>query len=96
MHDHEKADPAVEVTLADLVGHGRVAVRLDVYSVLGPHLAAFIADPRCDALELRRRLADRLPAYMVRTRIYQVTEIPTTSSGKTDHRAQRAPEGSDA
>nr|APD71715.1 non-ribosomal peptide synthetase 4 [Streptomyces sp.] len=82
----------VEGALADLVGHGRVAVRMDVHGVVGPHLAAFVADPHCDVVELRRRLADRLPTYMVPTRIYQVSEIPTTSSGKTDHSALRAPE----
>ncbi|WP_326809826.1 non-ribosomal peptide synthetase [Streptomyces scopuliridis] len=81
----------VEGALADLVGHGRVAVRVDAHGVVGPHLAAFVADPHCDVLSLRRRLADRLPAYMVPTRMYQVAEIPTTSSGKTDHSALRAP-----
>ncbi|WP_435603474.1 amino acid adenylation domain-containing protein [Streptomyces sp. bgisy130] len=86
----------VEGALADLAGHGRVAVRMDVHGVVGPHLAAFVADPHCDVLELRRRLADRLPAYMVPTRIYQVPEIPTTSSGKTDHSSLRAPEESGA
>lgn len=82
----------VEVILASLVGHGRVAVRVDAHSTIGPHLAAFIADPNCDVLELRRRLADRLPAYMVPTRMYQVPTIPTTSSGKTDHLALRPPD----
>ncbi|WP_217145927.1 amino acid adenylation domain-containing protein [Streptomyces sp. AC627_RSS907] len=82
----------VEAALADLVGHGRVAVRMDAHRVVGPHLAAFVADPPCDVVELRRRLAGRLPAYMVPTRMYQVPEIPMTSSGKTDHSALRAPE----
>ncbi|MEV4148814.1 amino acid adenylation domain-containing protein [Amycolatopsis sp. NPDC049691] len=82
----------VECVLAELAGHGRVAVRLDTHDVVGTHLAAFVADPHCDVLDLRRRLAGRLPAYMVPTRIHRVTAIPTTSSGKTDHRALRAPE----
>ncbi|MER6088011.1 non-ribosomal peptide synthetase [Streptomyces bluensis] len=82
----------VEAALVDLVGHGRVAVRMDTHRVVGPYLAAFVADPHCDVVELRRRLAARVPAYMVPTRIYQVPEIPTTSSGKTDHSALRAPE----
>ncbi len=81
----------VEVALAAVAGHGRVAVRLDDHAVIGPHLAAFIADPACDVVQLRRQLADRLPAYMVPTRIYPVAAIPTTSSGKTDHRALRVP-----
>lgn len=84
----------VEGTLADMIGHGRVAVRVDAHSAVGEHLAAFIADPHCDVLQLRRRLAARLPAYMVPTRMYRVAAIPTTSSGKTDHRALRTP-GSD-
>ncbi|MEU9479448.1 amino acid adenylation domain-containing protein [Streptomyces sp. NPDC048191] len=86
----------VERALADLVGHGRVAVRVDEHRVAGPHLAAFVADPHHDVVELRRRLAERLPAYMVPTRIHQVPGIPMTSSGKTDHRALRAPEESGA
>ncbi|MEU6097810.1 amino acid adenylation domain-containing protein [Streptomyces sp. NPDC047079] len=84
----------VETALADLVGHGRVAVRMDTHRVLGPHLAAFVSDPGCDAPALRRQLAGRLPAYMVPTRIHQVPQIPTTSSGKTDHRALLAPDES--
>ncbi|MGH3166852.1 MAG: AMP-binding protein, partial [Trebonia sp.] len=86
----------VEAALADLVGPGRVAVRMDTHQVAGPHLAAFVADPRCDVRELRRRLAGRLPGYMVPTRIHLVAQIPTSSSGKTDHRALRAPEESGA
>lgn len=82
----------VENAIADLVGHGRVAVRMDTHDVVGAHLAAFVADPHCDVLDLRRRLAGRLPAYMVPTRVYRVAEIPITSSGKTDHQALRAPE----
>lgn len=86
----------VEAALTDLVGHGRVAVRMDAHRVAGPQLAAFVADSRCDVRELRRQLADRLPAYMVPTRIHLVTQIPTTSSGKTDHSALRAPQESGA
>ncbi|MFF8656727.1 amino acid adenylation domain-containing protein [Streptomyces huasconensis] len=82
----------VESALCEVVGHGRVAVRMDTHRLVGPYLAAFVADPRHDSVALRRRLADRLPAYMVPTRIYEVPEIPLTSSGKTDHRALRAPE----
>jgi amino acid adenylation domain-containing protein len=82
----------VEVTLADLVGHSHVAVRMDEHSVVGPHLAAFIADPDCDMLELRRRLAGRLPAYMVPSRMYRVAEIPITSSGKIDYKALQVPD----
>ena len=84
----------VEAALSALVGDGRAAVRLDVHRVAGPHIAAFVADPARDILDLRRRLAERLPVYMVPARIHAVTEIPTTSSGKTDHRALRAPQDS--
>ncbi|MGW3949499.1 amino acid adenylation domain-containing protein [Streptomyces sp. NPDC004752] len=82
----------VEAALVDLVGHGRVVVRMDAHRLVGPYLAAFVADPHCDVVELRRRLSGRIPAYMVPTRIYRVPEIPMTSSGKTDHSALRAPE----
>ncbi|RBM11736.1 non-ribosomal peptide synthetase [Streptomyces sp. PT12] len=82
----------VEAALAERLGHGRVAVRMDTHRVAGPYIAAFVADPHCDVVSLRRGLADRIPAYMVPTRIYLVPEIPMTSSGKTDHSALRSPE----
>ncbi|GAB2727567.1 non-ribosomal peptide synthetase [Kitasatospora kifunensis] len=82
----------VEAALVNVVGHGRVAVRMDAHRLVGMHLAAFIADPQLNSAQLRRQLADRLPAYMVPTRMYLVPEIPMTSSGKTDHSALRAPE----
>jgi amino acid adenylation domain-containing protein len=84
----------VEIALAALIGHSRVAVRVDTHPALGAHLAAYVCDADCDIPRLRRGLAGRLPGYMVPTRIHQVPEIPTTSSGKTDHRALRAPDES--
>ncbi|MDQ0988756.1 amino acid adenylation domain-containing protein [Streptomyces sp. V2I9] len=82
----------VEDALVALVGHRRVAVRVDTHRLIGAHLAAFVAGPEGDVAELRRQVAGRLPAYMVPARVYWVPEIPRTSSGKTDHSALRAPE----
>ncbi|MDQ0987945.1 amino acid adenylation domain-containing protein [Streptomyces sp. V2I9] len=82
----------VEDALVALLGHRRVAVRMDTHRLIGPHLAAFVAGPERDVAELRRQVAGRLPAYMVPARVYWVPEIPRTSSGKTDHSALRAPE----
>lgn len=86
----------VEGALSEVVGHAGVAVRLDEHPVAGQLLVAFVADPKADVVELRRRLAERLPAYMVPNRLHVVPDIPMTSSGKVDHRALRAPDGGGA
>ncbi|MFJ3939819.1 amino acid adenylation domain-containing protein [Streptomyces parvus] len=70
-------------------------VRLGAVVVTGEvdsaRLVAFVvpgADP-ADGLveELRRRLAERLPAHMVPARVEVVASLPMTSNGKIDRRA---------
>ncbi|MBB1252641.1 amino acid adenylation domain-containing protein [Streptomyces sp. OF3] len=70
-------------------------VRLGAVVVIGEvdsaRLAAFVvpgADPADDfGEELRRRLAERLPAHMVPARVEVVASLPMTSNGKIDRRA---------
>ncbi|MFE9380726.1 amino acid adenylation domain-containing protein [Streptomyces sp. NPDC006855] len=80
----------VEMALesCDGVRLGAVVVTGEVDSA---RLVAFVvpgADP-ADGLaeELRRRLAERLPAHMVPARVEAVASLPMTSNGKIDRRA---------
>ncbi|MFD0249899.1 amino acid adenylation domain-containing protein [Streptomyces sp. NPDC127113] len=69
-------DCAVVVTGAE--GHGR-------------QLAAFcVGDRRVSAGELRERLTDLLPAYMVPASFHLVESLPLTPNGKTDRKALAA------
>ena len=58
-----------------------------------PWLVAYVvcADPAvsCDLRGLRAYAAQRLPAYMLPSRIAMVAELPLTGSGKVDRRALR-------
>ncbi|MGX1562276.1 non-ribosomal peptide synthetase [Streptomyces sp. NPDC055506] len=69
-------DCAVVVTGAE--GHGR-------------QLAAFCAgDGAVTAEDLRERLADLLPAYMVPATFHRLDRLPLTANGKTDRKALTA------
>ncbi|MFI5511753.1 amino acid adenylation domain-containing protein, partial [Mycobacterium sp. NPDC051804] len=48
-----------------------------------------------DSVELRRKLAERLPAYMVPATVVAVDAMPITHNGKLDKRALPAPEYAD-
>ncbi|ROO59669.1 non-ribosomal peptide synthase protein (TIGR01720 family)/amino acid adenylation domain-containing protein [Micromonospora sp. Llam0] len=54
-----------------------------------PQLIGYVAtgaESTVSIVELRQWLADRLPDYMVPARFVELTAIPLTPSGKTDHR----------
>jgi non-ribosomal peptide synthetase-like protein len=50
--------------------------------------------PAVDAQDLRRRLQERLPRYMVPAYLEQLDLIPMTPNGKADHKNLPAPSGS--
>jgi amino acid adenylation domain-containing protein len=60
---------------------------------LGPELVAYITPfgVPVSGSQLRRYLADRLPAYMVPSAIVSLSELPLTPNGKVDRKALPAP-----
>ncbi|HEV2639876.1 MAG TPA: amino acid adenylation domain-containing protein [Actinocrinis sp.] len=73
-----------------LAGHPKVAAAAATVrgGATDPHLVGYLvpadpADPPQTA-ELRARLADRLPGYMVPDVFVQLAELPTNNSGKVD------------
>ncbi|WLQ16686.1 amino acid adenylation domain-containing protein [Hahella aquimaris] len=64
---------------------------------LGPYLAAYVVGApgrSIDADDLKRRLARRLPGYMVPEAIITLDAIPLTANGKTDRKALPIPQRS--
>ncbi|MQS05686.1 non-ribosomal peptide synthetase [Streptomyces alkaliphilus] len=85
----------IEAALADheAVGQAAVVVREDrpgVRQLVGYAVPAPGAEP--DAGELRARLAERLPEYMVPRPIVVLDALPLTTNGKLDHAALPAPD----
>jgi non-ribosomal peptide synthetase component F len=77
----------VEAAVAE---HGsvRAAVVVAPECADGRVLAAFyVAREPVDPEELRTRIADRLPDYMVPVRLWPLTELPLTVNGKVDRAA---------
>jgi acyl-CoA synthetase (AMP-forming)/AMP-acid ligase II len=78
----------IEAVVARAVGHSNVAVEVVDDAQLGGQVAAFVQTaPGDDIGDLRERIAELLPAYMVPTRIRQIERLPMTSSGKIDRKA---------
>ncbi|NEX91435.1 non-ribosomal peptide synthetase [Caulobacter sp. 17J65-9] len=86
----------VEAAVAACPGVGAAAIKAspDVSGALS--LTAFVAGrpgaATPDPGELRRRLAEALPDYMVPARVVVLPALPTTNSGKVDRQALKAPE----
>lgn len=80
----------IEATLARFSEGRQVAVALLKGRVGEARLVAFLtgsADERVDTGLLRRRLESLLPAYMIPTAFVILPVLPTTPTGKVDHRA---------
>ncbi|MFD1830372.1 amino acid adenylation domain-containing protein [Streptomyces desertarenae] len=75
------------------VGGVRDAIVVDRRDdVRGTHLVGYyVAGSELDPLELRTRLARRLPDFMMPTHFVRIDRIPLTPNGKADRRALPAP-----
>ncbi|HUG38178.1 MAG TPA: amino acid adenylation domain-containing protein, partial [Candidatus Limnocylindrales bacterium] len=84
-----RIEPAeVEAVLGPHPSVGAVAVGV-LEDAAGARLAAWVtpaAGAEIDAAELRSFLGERLPSWMIPTRLFAVAEIPRTPSGKVDRR----------
>ncbi|MEU3578281.1 amino acid adenylation domain-containing protein [Streptomyces globisporus] len=61
--------------------------RLTAFVTPGPGSSGASGSSEVDAVELRRHLAESLPAYMIPSRITRVDTMPLTGTGKIDRRA---------
>ncbi|MDJ1640325.1 non-ribosomal peptide synthetase/type I polyketide synthase [Streptomyces pakalii] len=61
--------------------------RLSAFVTPGPGSSGASGSSGADAVELRRHLAESLPAYMIPSRITRVDTMPLTGTGKIDRRA---------
>lgn len=79
----------VRVALESLAGIAEAAVVAVPEAGGGLSLAAFLrggGEALPSAADLRARLAERLPAYMVPQRFHPIAELPQTANGKLDRR----------
>jgi amino acid adenylation domain-containing protein/FkbM family methyltransferase len=88
----------IEEALAAQEGVGTAAVALKEDGRGEKRLVGYVlpkdgAELRVE--ELKRRLLERLPEYMVPVKIVVVEELPKTASGKVDRRALPSPESMD-
>ncbi|WP_099038963.1 non-ribosomal peptide synthetase [Mycobacterium neglectum] len=81
----------IQAALASLDGVDQAAVIAREDRAGDKRLVGYITGA-ADTAELRARLADRLPPYMVPTAIVVLERLPLTSNGKLDTRALPAPE----
>jgi len=80
----------VETALTRLPGVRQAAVVVDE-TAGSARLVAFVIGDRClEVDDLRVRLADSLPPYMVPSLLQQVSELPLTANGKVDTAKLRA------
>lgn len=84
----------VAAVLSDYSGVGNAAVAVADVEGVGSRLAAWVVPSDGAAVDLaglHRHAQDRLPDYMVPSRVRVVDALPLTSSGKVDIRALPAP-----
>ncbi|BBZ69419.1 hypothetical protein MPRS_05120 [Mycobacterium paraseoulense] len=85
----------IQAALAELRGVRQAAVVAREDRPGEQRLVGYVTGS-ADAAELRARLADRLPAYMVPVAVVSLDALPLTPNGKLDTRDLPAPEYSDA
>uniref|UniRef100_UPI0034DF7A82 non-ribosomal peptide synthetase n=1 Tax=Streptomyces flavofungini TaxID=68200 RepID=UPI0034DF7A82 len=83
----------IETALLTVDGVRECAVRLDARDPDHPHLIAFAAGASLpESAAIVRALRDRLPSYMVPTKIVRAASLPLTINGKVDDAALTWPE----
>jgi len=76
----------IENTVRELRLADECAATLRTFGVDDERLVAFVQGPRVEVSELRARLAERFPDYMVPQHVVPVTALPFTANGKLDRR----------
>ena len=87
----------IESVTRRLLGIGWAAVRVFTEADGSGFICVYYtADVRFSADDLRKRMADYLPYYMIPSRFMRIDRIPLLPSGKLDRRALPLPEGENA
>ena len=83
----------VEAALREMEGVREAAVVVREEEGVGSGMVAYVAGgEELEIGEVRRKLKERLPEYMIPGRYVKVERLPVTSSGKVDRRALPEPE----
>ena len=85
----------VQAALAQLAGVGQAVVVAREDRPGDKRLVGYVTGT-ADPTEIRARLAERLPAYMIPAAVVVIDALPLTPNGKLDTRALPAPEYRDA
>lgn len=79
----------IESTMRQLPQISDAAVVLDEQSAENANLVAYVVShpgELCERLTLQRQLEERLPRYMIPTRIIEIARFPRTAGGKLDRK----------